>query len=86
MSKEDGKEELYPLFYIINQPLRRNATKGLCNIWRETTKCTDTHLDLIKLANVRRYIIKYNRLTETEKDRIKKQVIADIQRNERVGV
>ena len=46
------------------------------------TKCTDVHLDLHKLANVRRYILKTNCLTDAEKE----QVLADTQRNESVTI
>ena len=46
--------------------------------WWERTTCTDTHLDSNKLANVRRYILKSNRLTDAEKDNIKEHVITDI--------
>ena len=42
------------------------------------------HLGSNKLANVRRYIIKSNCLTDAEKDSIKEQVITDIQQNESI--
>ena len=82
----DYKELLYAVFYTINKPLGRNATQGIYNKWRERSKCTDTYLDPKQFTNVRTYILKSNRLTETEKDSIKEQVVANIQQNESVAL
>ena len=86
MSKVDYKEILYAFFHAINKPSERNVTHETYKIWWERTKCTDQHLNPNELANVRRYIIKSNHLTCVEKDRIKEQVVADIQWNESVAI
>ena len=52
----------------------KNATQGTYNIYRERTKCTNTQLNPNKLANLKRYIIKSNRLIDAGKDNIKEQV------------
>ena len=48
--------------------------------------CTYSQLDPNKLANVRRYYIKINCLTEAEKDDFKEQTVADIQLNDNVAL
>ena len=73
-------------YNVINKPSRKNTTQGTYNVWRERTKWTDTYFDSNKLANVRRYAIRSNRLTDAEKDNIKEQVVVNIQRNESVAL
>ena len=69
---------LYTFLYEINRTLGRNTTQETYDIWQNWSKCNDTHLDPNKLANVRRYIIKSNHLTDAKKDTIKERVIIDI--------
>ena len=76
------KSIIYIFFYTINKPSGRNTSQGTYIIWQERTKCTDTHVDPNKLANVRRYILKNNRLRDAGKNIIKKQVATDIKWNE----
>ena len=81
---KDCEEVFYAFFYTINKQHERNTTQRTDNIGQERTKYSDTHLDLNKLVNVRRYLLKSNYLTDTEKDSIEKQVVADIQQNKSI--
>ena len=68
------KKILYAFYYAISKLSGRNPTQEIQhNIWWENTKYKDRHLGPSKLPNVRRWIIKSNRLTDTEKDNIKEQ-------------
>ena len=64
-----------------NQQKKRNS-RNLQHSARNNKVCRYTYSN--KLANARRYNIKTNYLKDAEKD-IKEQVVADIQRNERVA-
>ena len=72
-TKEDYKEVMVAYYTAINNPTDVNNTQNTYRIWRKKNPNKRPNMDANKLANVRRDIIKNNRLTNVELQEIKQK-------------
>ena len=81
-TREEYKDVMYCFHFTLENPTTNN-TDGTFNKWRERNSNNEklTYLDANKLANVRRYIVREKKLTDTEIAQIKEQVRVDMSHN-----
>ena len=74
-TREEYKDVMYCFYFTLENPTTNN-TDGTFNKWRERNSNNEklTYLDANKLANVRRYIVREKKLTDTEIAQIKEQL------------
>ena len=82
MDKEEYKDVIYCFYFTLENPITNNTDRSF-NKWRERNSNNEklTYLDANKLANVRRYIVREKKLTDTEIAQIKEQVRVDMSHN-----
>jgi len=82
-TREEYKEVLFAFYCALNKPTGRNVTETTFNIWKTHSKHPRDYLDCNKLANVRRDILKNNRLSGAEIEVIKKKAWVETQGSEK---
>ena len=73
-TREEYKLVVEAYYMAVNNPSEATTTKAAYNIWRQQNPTTRLNLDANKLANVRRDIIKNNRLTDVELEIIQEKI------------
>ena len=82
-TREECEEVLLAFYSVLYKPSGRNITETTFNIWRTHSNYPQDYLDCNKLANVRRDILKNNRLTQAEIELIKRKAGFEVQRSEK---
>ena len=80
-TREEYKEVSF--YCALNTPSGRNVTETTFSIWKTHSKHPRDYLDCNKLANVRRDILKNNRLTDAEIEVIKEKAWVETQCSEK---
>ena len=82
-TREAYKEVLFAFYCALDKPSGRNVTETTFNIWKTHSKHPRDYLDCNKLANVRRDILKNNRLTDSEIEVIREKAWGETQGSEK---
>ncbi|CAI9730190.1 Hypothetical predicted protein [Octopus vulgaris] len=77
-TREEYKEVIYAYYYALGRPSQERHTANSYSIWRTRNQDSRPYLDENKLANVRRDILRNNRLTDSEISAIKHTTENDI--------
>ncbi|CAI9719876.1 Hypothetical predicted protein [Octopus vulgaris] len=77
-TREEYKEVIYAYYYTLGRPSQERHTANSYSIWRTRNQDSRPYLDENKLANVRRDILRNNRLTDSEINAIKRATENDI--------
>ncbi|CAI9715383.1 Hypothetical predicted protein [Octopus vulgaris] len=77
-TREEYKEVIYAYYYALGRPSQERHTANSYSIWRTRNQDSRPYLDENKLANVRRDILRNNRLTDSEISAIKHATENDI--------
>ncbi|CAI9720324.1 Hypothetical predicted protein [Octopus vulgaris] len=77
-TREEYKEVIYAYYYALGRPSQERHTANSYSIWRTWNQDSRPYLDENKLANVRRDILRNNRLTDSKISAIKHATENDI--------
>ena len=83
-SREEYKDVMEAYYNASFNPTDTSTTKAAYNIWREKHPADRLHMDANKLSNVRRDIVKNNRLTDIELRAIQDRIRPHIPDNDAV--
>ncbi|CAI9731077.1 Hypothetical predicted protein [Octopus vulgaris] len=77
-TREEYKVVIYAYYYALGRPSQERHTANTYSIWRTRKQDSRPYLDENKLANVRKDILRNNRLTDSEISAIKHATENDI--------
>ena len=72
-TREEYKEVMTAFYQVLKEP-KDSTTKQTCELWRQRVGEHISYSDASKLVNVRRDIMKKNRLTAAETEEIKMKI------------